>query len=149
MFNVSAFPCPNCHEFINTSMTTCKYCSVAIDPQAASSAVELQEKINKGCNDASLVRNLAGAMWVFFFVRFIPFIGLVAGFAVLGLFLFIPVRLIMWQVRFGGIQTADVDYKRAKRNILVALVLWLLMIIVPVVLIFLLAGTFAILGGRG
>jgi hypothetical protein len=148
MFNVSTFPCPNCHEFINTSMTACKYCSVPIDPQAASSAVELQDKINRACNDASLVRNLAGAMWVAFFVRLIPFIGLVALIGLIILFFLVPVRLIMWQVRFGGIQTADVDYKRAKRNVLVALGLWLLMIIVPVVLMFAMAG-FAILGNRG
>ena len=148
MFNVSTFPCPNCHEFISTNMTTCKYCSVPINTQAASIAVELQDKVNRACNDASLVRNLAGVMWVFFFVRLIPFIGFVASIGVFVLFLLVPVRLIMWQIRFGGIQTADVDYKRAKRNILVALGLWLLIIIVPILLIFLLAGTFAIFGNR-
>jgi len=119
-------------------MTTCKYCSVAIDPQVASTAVELQDKVNGACNDASLVRNLAGSMWVFFFARLIPIIGYVAAIGLIILFLVIPVRLIMWQVIFGGIQTADRDYKGAKRNILVALGLWLLM--VPLVLIFLLAG---------
>ncbi len=148
MLNVSTFPCPNCHEFINSSMTTCKYCSAAIDLQAAITAVELQDKINRACNDASLVRNLAGAMWVFFFVRLIPIIGYVANIAMIVLFLLVPVRLIMWQVRFGGIQTADVDYKRANRNILVALGLWVLIIIVFVVLIVLVAGAFAILGNR-
>lgn len=148
MLSASTFPCPNCREFINTSMTTCRYCSAAIDPQAASTAVELQDKVNRACNDASLVRNLAGAMWVFFFVRLIPIIGYVASFGVFVLFVLITVRLIMWQVRFGGIQTADLDYKRAKRNILVALGLWLLMIIVPAVLIFLLAGAFEIFGNR-
>ena len=35
--------------------------SVPIDPQAASAAVELQDRVNKACNDASLVRNLAGS----------------------------------------------------------------------------------------
>jgi hypothetical protein len=35
-----------------------------------------------------------------------------------------------------------------KQNILVALVLWLLMIIVPLILIFLLAGAFVISGNR-
>jgi len=148
MLNVSTFPCPNCHEFINSSMTTCKYCSVPIDPQAASTAIELQDKVNRACNDASLVRNLAGAMWVFFFVRFIPFIGLVATVGMFLLFLLVPIRLIMWQVRFGGIQTADLDYNRAKRNILAALGLWLLIIIVPTVLMFLSAGAFAIFGNR-
>ena len=72
MLNVSTFPCPNCHEFISASVTTCRYCFVPINPQAASTAVELQDKVNSACNDASLVRNLAGAMWVFSFVRFYP-----------------------------------------------------------------------------
>jgi hypothetical protein len=122
-------------------MTTCKYCSVPIDPQAASTAVELQDKVNSACNDASLVRNLAGAMWVGFFVRFIPFgIGLVGSVGMYLLILLVPVRIIMWQVRFSGIQTADLDYKWAKQEILVALGLWLLMIIV------LLAWAFAIFG---
>ena len=137
MLNVSIFPCPSCHEFISTSMTVCKYCSVPIDPQAATTAVELQEKVNRACNDASLVRNLAAALWVCFFVRLIPFFGLVASIGMFLLFLLLPVRLIMWQVRFGGIQTADLDYKRAKHNILVALGLWLLIIIVSAGLMFL------------
>ena len=137
MLNVSTFPCPNCHEFITPSVTTCRYCSVPIDPRAASTAVELQDKVNSACNDASLVRNLAGAMWVFFFVHFIPIIGYVAFIGMILLFLLIPIRLIMWQVKFGGIQTADLDYKRAKRKILAALGLWLLMMIVLAVLMFL------------
>ena len=137
MLNVSTFPCPNCREFINTSMTTCRYCSVPIDPQVASTAVELQDTVNSACNDASLVRNLAGAMWVFFFVRFIPIIGYVALIGMFLLFFLIPIRLIMWQAKFGGIQTADLDYKRAKPSLLAALGLWLLMMIVLAVLMFL------------
>jgi hypothetical protein len=147
MLNVSTFPCPNCHEFINSSMTTCKYCSVPIDPQAASSAIELQDKVNTACNDASLVRNLAGAMWVFFFARFIPFIGIVALVGMILLLVAVPARLIMWQVRFGWIQTADSDYKRARRNILAALGLWLLLF-VPIVFMVLSAGVLAIFGNR-
>ena len=148
MLNLSTFPCPNCHEFINTGMTTCKYCSIPVDPQIASAAVELQDKINRACNDASLVRNLAGVMWVCFFVRFIPFVGLVGLIGMVALFFVVPIRLILWLIRFGGIQTADIDYKGAKRNILVAFGLWLLIIIVPLVLFFLLAGAFALSGSR-
>ena len=140
MLNVSTFPCPNCHEFVSTSTTTCRHCSAPIDPQAASTAAELQDKVNSACNDASLVRNLAGAMWVGFFVRFIPFIGIVGTVGMFLLIVAVPVRLIMRQVRFSGIQTADLDYKRANREILVALGLWLLIIIV------LLAWWFAIFG---
>jgi len=140
MLNVSTFPCPNCHEFISTTTTTCRHCSAPIDPQAASTAAELQDKINSACNDASLVRNLAGAMWVGFFARFIPFVGLVGTTGMLIGFLLVPGRLIMWQVRFSGIQTTDLDYKRAKKEILAALGLWLLMIVL------LLRWAFAIFG---
>ena len=77
MFALKTFPCPNCHEFINSGMEKCKYCSITIDPQMANAAVELQDKVNRSCNEASLLRNIAGAMWVGFVVRFVPFIGIV------------------------------------------------------------------------
>jgi hypothetical protein len=146
--STATFPCPSCREFINSDATTCRFCSAPVDPQAAGAAIEFQDKINRACNDASLVRNLAGAMWVFFFARFIPFFGFFAGIAMFILFLVIPVRLVIWQVRFGGIQTADVDYKGAKRQLLVALGLWLLMIVVLVVLMLLTAGVVALFDNR-
>jgi hypothetical protein len=35
------------------------------------------------------------------------------------------VWLMYWQVKFGGLQTSDVDYKRARRDRLIALIIWL------------------------
>ena len=64
-------------------------------------------------------------------------VGYVALVGMILLFLLMPIRLIMWQVKFGGIRTADLDYKRARREILAALGLWLLMIVVLAVLMFL------------
>ena len=96
--NVSTFPCPSCREFINTSMSECRFCHAPVDPQAAMAAVEVQEKINAACNSASMVRTLAGAMWVFFFVRYIPFLGLV-GLVSLVLFFVVPVWLVVWLVK--------------------------------------------------
>ena len=139
MESVSTYPCPNCGEFINASMTECRFCHAAIDPQAAQAAAAQQERINAACNSASMIRNLASAMWVFFFIRFIPFLGLV-GYVALVLFFVVPIRLIIWMVKYGGINTQDVDYKRAKRNLLTALILWLLMPVAVVILIFVFAG---------
>jgi hypothetical protein len=133
MSSPRTYPCPSCREFVNDSMTTCPFCSAPLDPQVALSAVEAQEKINRACNDASLIRNLAGVMWVCFFLRFLPFISCPAGIAMLILFLLVPVRLVMWQMRFGSIQTSDVDYKQGKRNVLIALGLWALVIVAQVV----------------
>jgi hypothetical protein len=124
------FPCPNCGEMIYNNAATCRFCSVPIDPQAAETAANLQTRINNACNHAKVIRNVAGAMWFFFaFVRFIPFIGIFGLVAVFPCFVIVPVGLVYWQIKYGRIQTADIDYKKAKRNWIVALVLWLLMAI--------------------
>ncbi len=65
---------------------------VEVHADAAAAAVEAQEKINRACNDASLIRNLAGVMWVCFFVGYLPFVGCFADLAALVLFfLVLPV----------------------------------------------------------
>ena len=140
MFSLSTFQCPNCHEYINTGMEKCKYCSFALDPRAVSAAVDLQERVNRACNEASLIRNLAGVMWVGFFVRFIPIVGAIGWIPmIIGLFA-VPGWLIYWSIRYAGIKTPDVDYKRAKRNALVALGLWILIVVVMVVFFLLAVG---------
>ena len=134
MSSPRTYPCPSCREFINDSMTTCPFCSAPVDPQVAQAAVEAQEKVNRACNDASLIRNLAGVMWLCFFVRFMPLFGCAAGIAMLIFVILIPVRLVLWQMRFGNIQTSDVDYRTAKRNALIALGLWVLLIVAQIVI---------------
>lgn len=146
MLNLRTFPCPNCREFINESMKQCPFCAAPVDPGAAQAAAEAQERVNRACNDASMIRNLAGVMWVCFFVRFVPLLGCVGGVGLVLLFFIVPVRLVMWQARYGGLKTDDVDYRQARRNALTALALWVLMIVVPFVMIFFLAGLGALLG---
>lgn len=124
MFQVRTFPCPNCKEFINDSMQICKFCSTPIDPGIAQFAAELQERVNRACNHASSIRNAAGAMWIFFLVRFIPCLGLAGLIGFAFVFFFVPIASILWQVKFGDIQSADVDFKHAKRNKNIALLIW-------------------------
>lgn len=142
MFSVTSFRCPGCGEYINTEMKQCKYCSMLIDPQTAGNAVAVQEKINDACNDASNIRNYAGGMLIFYLVSYIPFLGLL-GWASFGIFFVVLVKLILWQGRYGAIRTSDVDFKQAYRNWIIALVLWVLMLIVPIVIIMLFAGLIA------
>jgi hypothetical protein len=40
------------------------------------------------------------------------------------LFILVPIRLILWRYKYGGIQTQDRDYKQAKWNWSMALALW-------------------------
>jgi len=142
MFKVSSFRCPGCGEYLNTEMKQCKKCSMLIDAQTASAAVEIEAKISDSCNDASTIRNIAGAMWLFFFLSLIPLLGLIRWVTII-LFFVVPVKLVIWQVRYGTIRTSDIDYKQAYRNWLISLGLWLLMIFVPLVLIVFFAGLIA------
>ena len=124
------FPCPNCREFIAGNSRECRYCSVEIPPDYAQTAVAAQNKINRACDEAGWLRSFTGAMWVFFFVRFVPFIGFIAWVGMVVTFFTAPVWLIYWWVRFGLIKTADVDYATARRNWIISLFLWLLMLAV-------------------
>jgi len=117
------FPCPNCGQMIYSDADTCRFCSATVDRQAATVGAELQSRVNTACNQAKLLRNGAGVMWVFFLLGLLPFMPFGWGFT--ALFFLIPVWLIYWQVKFGSLQTSDVDYKRAKRDRLIALFIWL------------------------
>ena len=112
---------------VNESMQQCPFCKAAIDPQAAIAAAEVQDKANQSYSDASYAKTAAVAMWVFLGMSFIPFIPLVAWAFVLT-FLVVMVMLIRWQVKFGGLKTADPDYIKAKRSRNIALALWLIAI---------------------
>jgi len=125
MFAVRTFPCPNCNELINTGMDKCRYCSAPVDHAAAEAAADIQDKANLAYNDASVIRNLAAVMWVFFLVRFIPFVGIVGWIGMFGMLAAVPLKLILWMLKFGRLKTNDPDYKRAKKNLLAAFLIWL------------------------
>lgn len=122
------FPCPNCNEIINDSMTQCRFCSVAIDPGVAQLVAERQEKVNHAVSDASFLRTAAIAMYVFLGLSFIPILPAVDwGFVII--FVVVIVLLIRWQIRFSGLVTSDVDYKKARRSWVISLIL--LIVAVP------------------
>jgi predicted ABC-type exoprotein transport system permease subunit len=122
------FPCPNCGEIINDSMQTCRFCSAAVDPEAASAAAELQTRVNRACSDASFLRTAAAAMFVLLALSIVPFISLITYLGFIITFLVVLVLLVRWQIKFGRLQTKDTDYNRAKSMRTVALVLWLVAI---------------------
>lgn len=112
---------------VNESMQKCRFCDAPIDHQAALAAAEIQDKANEAYSDASYARTAAFAMWVFLGLSFIPFIPVVAwGFVITFCVLF--GMLVRWQIKFGGLKTADPDFARAKRSRNIAVGLWLLAI---------------------
>jgi hypothetical protein len=108
---------------VNENMQKCPFCNVTIDHEIAIAAAETQDKANQSYSDASFAKTAAVAMWVFLGLSFIPYIPLVAwGFVVT--FFVVLVMLIRWQVKFGGLKTADPDFARGKRSRNIAIILW-------------------------
>jgi hypothetical protein len=118
----SILACPSCGQMIYSDSTKCRFCSAEIDPVAAAAGAALQKKVNDACNLAKVTRHMATSMWVFFVLGFI--FGF-ARFGVLVLFVGVPVSLILWQIKYGRLQTTDPDFKKARRDRWIALALWL------------------------
>jgi hypothetical protein len=126
-------PCPGCGEMIYSDAEVCRFCSAPIDRETAARGAELQMRVNNACNQAKWVRNAAGAMWLILLVGMV--VPLVAwGF--IGLFFAVPIWLITWQVRFRSLETPDLDYKTAKRDWVVALIIWLPALALEVINVF-------------
>ena len=136
--NAGIFPCPNCGQMIYSDAEKCRFCSATIDRKAAALGAEVQARVNTACNQAKLLRNSAAVMWIFFLLGLLPFMPFGWGFTIL--FFVIPVWLVYWQVKFGRIQTQDADYARAKRDRLIALIIWL-----PALIVEFLAGVLRVL----
>jgi hypothetical protein len=117
-------------------MDKCRFCSSPVDHAAAEAAADIQDKANQAYNDASVIRNMAAVMWMFFLVRFIPFVGIVGWIGMFAMLGAVPVKLILWWLKFGRIKTTDPDYKRAKKNLLIASLIWLPL---PLLLVFVIA----------
>ena len=121
---IEVFDCPSCSQTINTSMTQCPYCSAAIDPSAAQAAAELTSKISSACSDASYVRIVAGSLLAFFVLSLVPFLGALGVVGYYVLMLLVPIMAVRWWVRYAALHTQDRDFRRAKRNVGIALAIW-------------------------
>ena len=117
------FPCANCGEMIYSDAQRCRFCSAVVDREDAQRATELQAKVNSACNQAKMLRNAAGVMWVFLLLSTILFLPFGVGYYTL--FLGVPLWLIYWYPKYGRIETSDPDYKLAKRDWRAALFLWI------------------------
>jgi hypothetical protein len=116
------FPCAKCGEMIYSDSTTCRFCSAPVDREAAEAAADLQKQVNNAVNLAKWIRNAGGAMWAFVALGLI--FGIASLAAIVCVFL-IPISLVYWQISFGRLKTADLDYAKTKRDRIIALLLWL------------------------
>ena len=124
------FPCPTCREVIDTTMQSCKFCGVAIDPAAAAAAATLQERVQKACGQASSASITAMAMPVLFLLSFVPMIGMIGLAGDAATLLIVPWSVIQWRIRFGKLESPDPDLARARRAVNQAALVWAAMVIV-------------------
>jgi hypothetical protein len=138
---VEVFPCPNCHETINTSVRECPHCSTPIDPVVAQVAAAATTRISQACSDASYLKIMCWAAGSFFLIMFLPLLG-AAGYLGLWFLRFaIPFMSIRWWIKFGRIKTDDPDFSHAKNAATAASVLAGLLLLGIV-------GPHIIIGGR-
>ena len=112
---VHVLPCPNCGETINTSVQQCPFCSTPIDAAAAEVSAAATSRISQACSDASYLKVMAWSLVTFFFLMFVPFVGLAGAVGLWFLRTAIPVMVVRWWIKFGSIKTDDPDFARAKR----------------------------------
>ena len=128
--SIRVFECPSCRQTINTSLTQCPYCFAPIDRQAAEAAAALTTRVSQACSDASYVRILAGSLIAFWLLTIVPFMGLVGVVGYYVLLVLVPGLAIRWWVRFSSLRSVDPDYYRAKRNVGIALVIWVVFLLI-------------------
>ena len=125
------FACPKCGEMINTSMAQCAYCNAPVDPQWAAWAANAQATIASAFNHANNIMNVARALIVFFVVSLIPFLGF-AGLAVLVMLVALPIMILLWLSKYQwGLQGIDRNHEdliQARRRIMKASIIWVMML---------------------
>ena len=135
-----AFQCQNCREFINTSMTNCSYCGVAINSEAAFAAADIQAAVAKACNDAKYMRLLARVMVGFFLAMWISSLSILVGMEIpvmlfvlsttlarwgyWVLLVIVLVMLVRWWVKYHNLQSSDGDYEKAKHDTIITAAIW-------------------------
>jgi hypothetical protein len=112
------FQCPKCNETIDASAQQCRFCSAPIDAGTAKIAAEAMAEVNQACSDASSLKIMAGVILVFFALSFAPIVGYLGYWGLLFLLFAVPVMVVRWWVKFGSIQTAESDFKRARGTVI-------------------------------
>jgi 4-amino-4-deoxy-L-arabinose transferase-like glycosyltransferase len=117
------FRCPGCNEVTRTDKPTCISCQRPISPEEGARLADLDDRIASAVDDARNCRHAAALMWLVFAAGFIPFLGM-ASYANYVLVFGPPTLLIRWVSRYGDLKT-NPELKDAKRNLLIAAVLWI------------------------
>jgi len=131
---VRIFQCPNCKEYINTSMTQCRFCNAAVDYNTAMVGSVVTDQTNSACNDASYLKIVARVTATVYLLSWVPFAGGWFGVAFLIMMVVVPIMGIRWWAKYGAITTPDPDYKTARKSVVVAMLIWAALLVVWLVI---------------
>jgi hypothetical protein len=115
---VQVFPCPNCHETINTSVQECPFCSTPIDRTAAEQSAAATTRISQACSDASYLKIMLGILIPFGILIFFPFLGLAGMVGFVFIKYAVPIMTIRWWIKYGRIKTTDSDFSKARGTVI-------------------------------
>lgn len=113
------FECPSCKETIDARAETCRFCGVKVDAGAALQAAAVLSRVNQACSDASYMKSTALALPVFFVLRFVPFLSGLGSLGFTVLLFVIPGWTLRWWLKYRKIETADADFRRARKSVLI------------------------------
>jgi hypothetical protein len=113
------FECPACKETIDARAETCRFCGAKVDAGAALQAAAVLSRVNQACSDASYMKSTALALPVFFVLRFIPFLSGLGSLGFTVLLFVIPGWTLRWWLKYRTIETADADFRRARKSVLI------------------------------
>jgi hypothetical protein len=128
--DVAVFQCPSCKQFINTGMSECVHCGAIVDSSLAQEAAGIQSLIAQACNDASYLKIMARSFVALYIASLLPFVGWFAGWGSVFLWFAIPIMAIRWFIKFTNLRTSDPDIPKARRQVVIALVIWVAVTIV-------------------
>lgn len=116
--------CKNCLEFINASLTNCRYCGAVISLETATAQDEAKSKLADASRDGFFLTTMARALAICFIALTFSILSKLALAGFLILLVAVPLMLVRWWIKYRGLQTEEHNYKIAKLKTIMAAVVW-------------------------
>ncbi|MBP6820296.1 MAG: hypothetical protein KA368_02070 [Acidobacteria bacterium] len=116
--------CQNCLEFINASLTNCRYCGAVVSLENPPAEGNAKTKVADASRDGYLLTIMARALAVCFIALTFSILSKLALAVFLILLVAVPLMLVRWWVKYRGLQTEEHNYRMARLNTIKAAVVW-------------------------
>jgi hypothetical protein len=121
-------PCPSCHEIINVSSTSCRYCGTQIDEATAR---RLNNEFQRVTDAVASANTFKQSLWVAVLSAIAVPILLILTLEQNPAFFVVPMLpvgfiayALSWRRKYGSLETRDEDYPGAVRSMRLTLIVW-------------------------